>query len=116
MTTPKITDSQEKMSATVGAIIFFAPHFMAKKTEFVTFYMKQSFGLVLVDIILGILAILPVIGLIFSLASLLVVVVMLVCAYKAYFGEKFEIPQLMQYVDKLIEKVSFLKPLFTPKN
>ena len=67
-------------------------------------------------IILGILAIIPVIGFIFSLASLLVVLVMLFCAYKAYMGEKFEIPQLMQYVDKLIEKASFLKPLFTPKN
>lgn len=116
MTTPKITDSQEKMSAAVGALIFFAPHFMEKKTEFVVFYMKQAFGLVIVNIILSILTIVPVVGFVFQIASLLVSLVALFCVYKAYTGEKFEIPQLMKYVDMLIEKASFLKPLFTPKN
>lgn len=44
MSTP-ITDPKEKMAAALGAFLFPIPHFMDKKTEFVTLYMRQSFGI-----------------------------------------------------------------------
>lgn len=40
-----ITDPKEKMAAALGAFLFPIPHFMDKKTEFVTLYMRQSFGI-----------------------------------------------------------------------
>lgn len=44
MSTP-ITDPKERMAAALGALFFPIPHFMDKKTEFVTLYMRQSFGI-----------------------------------------------------------------------
>lgn len=116
MNTAKITDSKEKLSAALGALVFFAPVFTAKKTEFVTFYMRQSFGLFLVQVVLMILGMIPVLGMVFQLLSLLVVILVLFLAYKAYSGERFEVPELLTYTDQVIQKVDALKTLFAPKN
>lgn len=43
--TSVIADPQEKTAAALGAFLFFIPHFMNKKTEFVTLYMRQNFGI-----------------------------------------------------------------------
>lgn len=54
MSTPQITDPKEKISAALGALFFAIPHFTGKKTEFVTLYMRQSFGLLIAYVTLQI--------------------------------------------------------------
>lgn len=53
--TPIISNPEEKMSASFGAAFFLIPHFMNKKTEFVTMYMKQNFVITLAFIVLQII-------------------------------------------------------------
>lgn len=116
MNTAKITNSKEKLAAALGALVFFAPVFMEKKTEFVTFYMRQAFGLFLIQVVLTILSFIPVIGFLFQILSLIVVIIAIFLAFKAYNGERFELPELLKYTDQVIQKVDGLKNLFAPKN
>lgn len=116
MNTAKITNSKEKLAAALGALVFFAPVFMEKKTEFVTFYMRQSFGLFLLQVVLVILGIIPVLGFVFQLLSLLLAILAIFLAFKAYNGERFEVPELLKHTDQVIQKVDALKNLFAPKH
>ena len=115
-----ITDPKEKMFATLGAIFFLIPHFMGKKTDFITLYMRQNFGIVIASFIVGLLEILlgwvPLLGMIFTLMQLALLFTVAFLAYMAYNGERLEFQMILKYADMLIAKLDFLKPLFTPKN
>lgn len=111
----KITDPNEKMIAALAALCFFIPAFFGKKTEFVVFYMRQSFGIGIVFIILSLLSKIPVLGWLFVLCNFFLVLAWFFHIYIAYSGEKFEIPFIAKNVNILIEKVSFLKTFFASK-
>lgn len=117
----KVIEKDEKIAALAWALIFFLPCFMKKKTDFVVFYMKQAFGLFLVVLALSIVwfilwMILSVFWMICSLLCIIVFIANIFLAYKAYNGEKFEIPHLLKYTNLVISKLKFLEKLFTPKN
>ncbi len=105
----KITDPTERLTAALAAACFFVPAFFGKKTEFVTFYMRQSFGLGIVFLTFLILSKFPIIGWLFVLCNFFVLLVWGFAIYIAYSGEKFEFSFLYKNVNILIEKVSFLK-------
>lgn len=120
MSTPQITDPKEKMSAALGAFLFFIPHFTGKKTEFVTLYMRQNFALFLIGLVLTILKMIlggiAIISMILILIHLAVLGISLFLIYVAYNGEKFEISLLTKNVNLLISKVPALQEFFSPKN
>lgn len=116
METSKISNPKEKISAALGAFIFFLPHFTGEKTEFVVFYMKQSFGLFLISLGLSILNFLPFIWPLTMIVGILLFIVHIFLIIKAYSGEKFEVPYLLEKVNLLISKIDFLKNFFSPKN
>lgn len=143
MSTP-ITDPKEKMAAALGAFLFPIPHFMDKKTEFVTLYMRQSFGIwiayIALQIFLKIFITFAVSNgdaivntteamsrktggfliLILNVFTIAITLAMLALAIyliiKAYKGERYEVKMITKYVDMLISKVDFLKNFFAPKN
>ena len=78
--------------------------------------MKQSFGLFLLSVGLTFLHMLPFIRPLTMLASIVLFVVHIFLIFKAYSGEKFELPFLLQKVNSLIIQVEFLKNFFSPKN
>ncbi len=111
--------SQEKIAGALGAVFFFAPALMNQKTEFTLFYMRQSFLVVLVQILLGILggilgSIVGILGTICSLLTMVLGFGLLFLAWKAYSGEKFAIPYLYDYSVKVI-KILKLDGFFSVK-
>lgn len=143
--TPEITNPQERTAATLGAFMFFIPHFMNQKTEFVTLYMRQNFGIWIISIILQILmpifvkiafaneeaihavselggrggnrlnGIMQIFFFAFALISFAVTIIAFYMMFKAYKGERFEVKWLLKYTNILISKVGFLRDFFTPK-
>lgn len=116
----QITDPKEKLSAALAAIFFFAPHFLGKKTEFVTFYMRLGFGNFLfffgVSIIRMILGGIPFIGMLLTLSLFAVLCIAGFLAYVAYNGEKFEISFLQKIANIVISKIPGFQSFFTPNN
>lgn len=110
----KITNQQERTTAALAAFLFFLPAFIGKKTEFVTFYMRQSFGFWIVFIVLSILSKIPVLGWVFVVCNFLLILAWFLQIYMAYLGEKFEISFIVKYVQKMIEKIPFLQSFFAP--
>lgn len=58
----KVINPEEKISAALGAFLFFIPLITGKRTEFVVFYMKQNFALILISILFNIIVFIPFIG------------------------------------------------------
>lgn len=142
--TTTITDPKERTAATLGALMFFLPHFMNKKTEFVTFYMRQNFAIWILYVIANILMRICVAiafgnaqtianatatrsgGILVGLFNLLTIAVTLsmlaltvmgiYLMFKAYNGERYEFKFLTKVADAIISKVDFLKSFFAPKN
>lgn len=114
-----ITDPKEKISAALGALFFFAPSFMEKKTEFVTFYMRQGFAVFLIQFIIifinNIIGFIPGLGIILDLIFFGFIIIVLFLWYKAYQGQRFEIKFLSDIANALINKVDFLRTFFAPK-
>jgi uncharacterized membrane protein len=95
---------QEKLSAILSTFVFFIPMLMNVKTPFVVKYMKQWFIINVVELVLAIIS--SVLWWLIGITGLLnFICVLTSCwlAYKAYTGEEFSIPVLLENSDKLIQ-------------
>lgn len=123
--------------------MFFIPVAMNVRTEFTSLYMRQNFGIwiisILSRIILSVIAtiaignpealvtasesrkgglmliLLNLFVILVSLLSVALFIISIVMMYKAYKGERFEIKQLLDFSNSIINKVDFLRNFFAPK-
>ncbi len=105
--------SQERIAGALGAILFFLPILMNKKTEFTVFYMRQNFVLMIASVLVWVITMIPFIGFIGGLLNLAIFIHIVFLAWKAYSGEKFEISYL--YTQSIeITKTLGVDAWFTP--
>lgn len=114
---PQITNPEEKMIAALWAFAFFIPLIMGKKTEFVTFYMRQNFGLSIGFFVVSFfhffLGFIGLFNMIFIIIKLIIFCIILFITYMAYNWEKTEIKFALKISDLIISKVWFLKNFFS---
>lgn len=116
MTTPETSTvpQQERVAGALGALLFFVPILMQKKTEFTVFYMKQSFLLFVIDVALMILtALFWFLHSLAGLAEFIIFVVIVFLAWNAWQGKKFTVPGLLENSEKLIATLK-ITDWFTP--
>ncbi|MDD2693318.1 MAG: hypothetical protein PHY14_00105 [Candidatus Gracilibacteria bacterium] len=86
--------SQERIIAVLGVILFFLPILMDKKTEYTVFYMRQGFVLLIASILTSVVTSILFVRFLGELLQFIIFVHVVFLAWKAYSGEKFEIPYL----------------------
>ncbi|MBI5073136.1 DUF4870 domain-containing protein [Candidatus Woesearchaeota archaeon] len=83
-------------------ILVLIPLLIKKDDDFVHFHAKQGLVMLLVWIAAWIVALIPVIGWVFgSLFYIVLLIVSLIAIVKVLMGEKWEIPVVSTYADKL---------------
>lgn len=116
-TTPQTpgTQSQEKVAAGLGAILFFIPLLMDVKTPFVVKYMKQGFLLNVIELALAIITsfvwmLSPIAG----ICHLVLFVVTVILALNAFQGKDYSIKVILENAEKLIQTLG-VQAWFTTK-
>ncbi len=102
--------AQEKLSAALGSIIFFLPILMGVKTEYVVKYMKQGFGINLIQIICSIVSIFlwflsPILGLV----NFILFLFSLFLAFQAYSGKDHIVAPIYENAEKMIQALGIQK-------
>lgn len=105
--------SQERIAAVLGVILFFLPILINKKTEYTVFYMRQGFVLLIASLLTGVVTMIPFIGFLGGLLQLVIFIHVVFLAWKAYSGEKFEIAYLYEQ-SMQISKTLGVDAWFTP--
>lgn len=113
-----IGDSSLNMKENIAALISyiaigcFIIFFLEKQSKFAKYHAMQAIilwvcGLAL-TIVTNILSVIPIIGILFGilagLIGLAILVINIICIYKAYQGEWFELPIIGQIAMKQVEK------------
>ena len=93
-TNPVNPENQERIAAALGALLFFIPILMNKKTDYTVFFMRQNFVLFLASLLGAILTIIPFFGFFVGILNFFIFILIVFLAWKAYSGEKFEIPYI----------------------
>ncbi len=114
MDTPSSVSAQEKLSAALASIVFFAPLLMNVKTGYVVKYMKQGFFINLLELSLSVVSIFlwflsPILGIV----SMICFFTSVFLAFQAYSGKEYSIVLLSENAEKIIQKMG-LVDLFTP--
>ena len=105
---------QERVAGALGSILFFIPILMERKTEFTVFFMKQSFLLLVVNVVISIVTnFVWFIHPLTQIIELIVSVIAIFLAWNAYQGKKLVVPGLLEYSDKLITALK-VQSWFTP--
>ena len=102
------TQSQDRIAGALAYIFFLIPVLMEQKTEYVCFHMKQSFFFFVIVVIAGFI---PFFG---HMISVLIFFHVVFLMWKAYNGEKFVVPYIAGYPEKLIQLLG-IGSLFIPK-
>ncbi len=107
--------AQEKLSAALGSIIFFLPILMGVRTEYVVKYMKQGFGINIIQITCSIVSIfLWFLSPILELVSFILFIFSLFLAYQAYSGKDYSVAPISENAEKIIKALGIQK-YFSPE-
>jgi uncharacterized membrane protein len=114
MTTESSVPQQDRVAAALGAILFFLPILMERKTEFTVFYMKQAFLIFVAEVALMVLvSLLWFLGPLVGLVQFILFVIVLFLVWNAWQGKKLAVPGLLENSEKLIATLK-ITSWFTP--
>jgi uncharacterized membrane protein len=106
--------AQEKLSASLGSIVFFLPLLMGVKTDYVTRYMKQGFAINIIQVLCSVISMFlwflsPLLGLV----SFIFFLFSLFLAFQAYSGKVYTASPLLENGEKIIKTLG-ISNLFVP--